>query len=169
MTYHERFMRAALDEAMRARDLGEVPVGAVVVRDGEVIASAHNETVALGDPTAHAEMLAIRRALARIGDARHSDARHSDARHSDARHGDARLDGCSLYVTLEPCPMCAGAIVLARMRQLIFGAYDAKAGSSGTLYAITTDPRLNHRVETHGGVLDDECASVLRTFFTARR
>jgi tRNA(adenine34) deaminase len=149
MTYHERFMRAALELASRARDLHEVPVGAVVVRDGEIVASAHNETIARADPTAHAELLAIQRAL--------------------VASSDGRLDGCSLYVTLEPCPMCAGAIVLARLRQVVFGAFDAKAGAAGTLYTITNDARLNHCVETHGGVLDDQCASVLREFFRSQR
>src|SRR5688500_5746544 len=149
MTYHERFMQAALDRAVLARDAGEVPVGAVVVRDGSIVAAAHNRTVATGDPTSHAELIAIREAVASLGD--------------------ARLDDCALYVTLEPCPMCAGAIVLARLHSVFFGAYDAKAGAAGTLYSITTDPRLNHRVETHGGVLDAECAAILREFFAARR
>jgi tRNA(adenine34) deaminase len=149
MTYHERFMRVALELAADGAKAGEIPVGAVVVRNGELVASAHNETVVRRDPTAHAELLAIQRAVAATGD--------------------ARLDGCSLYVTLEPCPMCAGAIVLARLRQVIFGAFDDKAGAAGTLYAITNDARLNHRAETHGGVLDGECAALLRTFFLARR
>lgn len=149
MTYHERFMEAALEQARRARDAREVPVGAVIVRDDAVIASAHNETIARRDPTAHAELLAIGRAV--------------------AVSGDGRLEGCSLYVTLEPCPMCAGAIVLARIDRLFFGAFDAKAGAAGTLYAITEDARLNHRVETHGGILDAECAELLRRFFLERR
>jgi tRNA(adenine34) deaminase len=149
MTYHEQYMMLALQEAAAARDAGEVPVGAVVVRDGRVIGRGRNRTVELRDPTAHAELLAIRDACAYLGD--------------------GRLDGCALYVTLEPCPMCAGGIVLARLGQLLFGAFDAKAGATGTLYTITTDPRLNHRVETHGGVLDRECAALLRAFFLDRR
>lgn len=149
MTYHERFMRIALEEAAHARDSAEVPVGAVVVRRGSVVGRGRNRTVELGDPTAHAEILAIRDACGRLGE--------------------GRLDGCSLYVTLEPCPMCAGGIVLARLDQLVFGAFDAKAGSAGTLYAITTDTRLNHRVETHGGVLDHDCSAILREFFLERR
>lgn len=148
-SYHERFMRMALEQAQEARAEGEVPVGAIVVRDGSVIASAHNLTVVSVDPTAHAEMLAIRSALAATGG--------------------ARLDGCSLYVTLEPCPMCAGAIVLARIGAVLFGAHDAKAGAAGTLYSITNDPRLNHRAETHGGILDLECRTILQEFFVALR
>ena len=149
MTYHERFMQLAIEQARQARELDEVPVGAVVVRDGAVIASAHNETVARQDATAHAELIAIQRAAIVTGD--------------------PRLDGCSLYVTLEPCPMCAGAIVLARVSRLFFGAFDARAGAAGTLYAITADARLNHRVETHGGILDHDCAELLRAFFGERR
>lgn len=149
MTYHERFMRLALEEARAAASIGEVPVGCVIVRGGEVIARAHNRTISAADPTAHAEMLAISRATAFTGR--------------------DRLVGCSMYVTLEPCPMCAGAIVLARAEQLLFGAFDERAGAAGTLYSITTDPRLNHRVETHGGILDAECASLLRGFFAERR
>lgn len=149
MTYHERFMQLALEQAGLARELDEVPVGAIVVRDGAVIASAHNETVARRDATAHAELLAIQRAAVATGD--------------------PRLDGCSLYVTLEPCAMCAGAIVLSRISRLFFGAFDARAGAAGTLYAITADARLNHRAETHGGILDHDCAALLRSFFGERR
>ncbi len=149
MTYHERYMRLALEEAARALAADEVPVGAVVVRAGQVVGRGRNRTVELGDPTAHAELLAIRDACRTIGD--------------------GRLEGCSLYVTLEPCPMCAGGIVLARLDQLVFGAFDAKAGAAGTLYTVTTDRRLNHVVETHGGLLDAECADVLREFFRDRR
>lgn len=149
MTHHERFMLEALDEARAAADGDEIPVGAVVVRDGVVVARAHNETVRAGDPTAHAEVLALRRAFEALGN--------------------GRLYGCALYVTLEPCPMCAGAIVLARLGQLYFGAFDEKAGAAGTLFSITTDPRLNHRVVTNGGILDDECGALLRAFFADRR
>jgi tRNA(adenine34) deaminase len=149
MTYHERFMMAALEEARRARDAGEVPVGAVVVRDEEIIARGHNQTIALNDPTAHAEIIAITQAASLLET--------------------QRLTGCSLYVTLEPCPMCAGAIVNARLAQLFFGAFDLKAGATGTLYSITTDRRLNHYVETLGGVLDADCALLLKRFFEERR
>jgi tRNA(adenine34) deaminase len=149
MTYHERYMRIALEEAERALAASEVPVGAVVVRNGDVIGRGRNRTVELNDPTAHAELLAIREACAATGD--------------------PRLEGCTLYVTLEPCPMCAGGTVLARLAQVVFGAFDAKAGAAGTLYTITTDRRLNHMIETHGGVLDQECAAILRRFFLDRR
>jgi tRNA(adenine34) deaminase len=149
MTYHQRYMQQALDEARLALALGEVPVGAIIIRGEEEIARAHNLVEARHDPTAHAEMIAIAKASRRIGS--------------------RRLEGCALYVTLEPCPMCAGAIVNARLSTLFFGAFDVKAGAAGTLYAITTDGRLNHRVETHGGILDDESAALLRRFFRARR
>lgn len=149
MTYHEQFMRMALAQARQAFDEGEVPVGAVVVQGERIIGRGYNRTVALNDPTAHAEILAITAAATALGT--------------------MRLDGCRLYVTLEPCPMCAGAVVNARLDQLLFGAYDAKAGAAGTLYTITTDPRLNHQTETLGGVLDLESAALLRDFFRKRR
>ena len=142
-------MRRALALAVRAAAEGEVPVGAVVVCADSIVGRGSNQTVAKRDPMLHAEVVAIREACRTLGT--------------------ARLTGCALYVTLEPCPMCAGAIVLARLDQLFFGAFDAKAGATGTLYAITTDSRLNHRVETHGGVLDTECAELLREFFEAKR
>lgn len=128
---------------------GEVPVGAVVVRNQEIVGRGSNRTEEEGEPTLHAEIVAIRNACREIGD--------------------KRLSDCQLYVTLEPCPMCAGAIVLARFQALFFGAYDAKAGAAGTLYTVTTDPRLNHVVETHGGILDEECAELLRQFFLEKR
>jgi tRNA(adenine34) deaminase len=149
MTYHEGFMQQALAEARRAYDEKEVPVGAVVVYGDRVIGRGHNQTERLADPTAHAEIIAITAAAAALRS--------------------WRLEGCRMYVTLEPCPMCAGAIVNARIAQLLFGAYDPKAGAAGTLYGITTDPRLNHQTETLGGVLDAECAALLRTFFAERR
>jgi len=142
-------MREALVQARRAADLGEVPVGAVVVRDGEMIAAAHNRRETDFDPTAHAEVLVIRQAAVSLGA--------------------WRLEGCALYVTIEPCPMCAGAIVLARVPLLVYGAPDPKAGAAGTLMDITRDPRLNHRVEVIPGVLADECAAVMREFFARRR
>jgi tRNA(adenine34) deaminase len=145
----ERWMRLALREANEAGRRGEVPVGAVVVRDGQVIASGHNLTQTLQDPTAHAEMVAIRAAAQAIG------------------HW--RLLDCTLYVTLEPCAMCAGAIVLARVPRLVYGARDPKAGMCGSLENLVRDPRLNHRVEMIAGVLERECGELLRSFFRQRR
>ena len=142
-------MRAALVEAGRAAELQEVPVGAVVVCDGRAIAAAHNETERRHDPTAHAELLAIGRALAAL---------KSD-----------RLTDATLYVTLEPCAQCAGAIVLAKVGRLVFGAYDDKAGMCGSVGDVVRHPRLNHRAEVQGGVLASECAALLRDFFEARR
>lgn len=145
----ERFMGDALAEADRARRAGDVPVGAVIVRDGRLLAAAHNRRIVDADPTAHAEMLAIRSAAAAIGD--------------------WRLSGCTMLVTLEPCCMCAGAIVLARLDRLVYGAADPKAGAVRTLYRIGSDPRLNHRVEVIGGVRADECAALLTEFFRTQR
>jgi len=142
-------MAAALDEARRAASTGEVPVGAVVLRDGVIVARAHNETVARSDPTAHAELLAVQQALQRLG--------------TD------RLTDCALYVTLEPCAQCAGAIVLAKLGRLVFGAYDDKAGMCGSVGDVLRHPRLNHRVEVIGGVLAEECGALLQEFFRARR
>lgn len=145
----ERFMRAALCEALAAYEAGEVPVGAVIVRDGTIIARGFNQRETLNDPTAHAEMIAITAAAAAVGD--------------------WRLSECTLYVTLEPCTMCAGAIVLARLKRFVFGATDPKAGACGTLYDIPTDERLNHRVESVGGILADECGQILTQFFAEQR
>ena len=142
-------MRLALEEARVAQGLGEVPVGAVVVRGGEVIARGHNLTQTKNDPAGHAEMLAIRRAAEAIG------------------HW--RLLDCTLYVTLEPCAMCAGAIVLSRIPRVVFGAYDPKAGMCGSLENLVQDPRLNHRADLLAGVLGEECGDLLRAFFRARR
>jgi len=142
-------MARALELARAAALRGEVPVGAVVVRGGEVIAEAHNRTVEDSDPTAHAEALAIRRAARRLGD--------------------WRLEDCTLYTTLEPCALCAGAVVLARIPRLVFGAADPKAGMAGSLDNLVQDPRLNHRVELLGGVLAEESAELLRGFFRSRR
>ncbi|HWK89072.1 MAG TPA: tRNA adenosine(34) deaminase TadA [Longimicrobium sp.] len=146
---HERWMRLALAQAAAAGALGEVPVGAVIVRAGELVAAGHNLTHTLQDPSAHAEMVAIRRAAQATG------------------HW--RLLECTLYVTLEPCTQCAGAIVLARIPRLVYAAPDPKAGMSGSLGNLVQDPRLNHRVELVTGVLRDEAAEVLRAFFRARR
>ncbi len=142
-------MRAALVLAHEASARGEVPVGAVVVREGAVVGQAHNETVDRSDPTAHAEFLAVQRAL-----------RHT---------GTDRLPEATLYVTLEPCAMCAGAIVLAKVGRVVFGAWDAKAGMTGSLGDIARHPRLNHQAEVIGGVLSDECGTLLRDFFAERR
>lgn len=145
----ERWMRRALEEAAAAEALGEVPVGAVVVRGGEVVATGHNLTHTLQDPSAHAEMVAIRRAAEALGE--------------------WRLLDCTLYVTLEPCAMCSGAIVLARIPRLVFAAHDPKAGMSGSLANLVQHPRLNHRVQLTTGVLAEESGEVLRAFFRARR
>ena len=142
-------MSAALEEARRATSAGEVPVGAAVFRDGAVVARAHNETVARRDPTAHAELLAVQGALASL---------HTD-----------RLTDCTLYVTLEPCAQCAGAIVLAKVGRLVFGAYDDKAGMCGSVGDVVRHPRLNHRVEVIGGVEADACGSLLGQFFREGR
>lgn len=142
-------MRAALALAQAGARAGEVPVGAVVVRDGQVLGASHNETIATGDPTAHAEFLAIRRALA------------------TARED--RLATATLYVTLEPCAQCAGAIVLAKLGRVVFGAWDPKAGMAGSIHDLLRHPKLNHRPEVLGGVLAEECGAPLRAFFEARR
>lgn len=146
---HAQHMRLALEEAKKAFDLGEVPVGAAMVCDGEVIALAHNEREALGDPTAHAEVLAIRRAAQRLGR--------------------RRLTGCTLYVTLEPCPMCAGAIVMAELDSVYYGAADITAGCAGSVYAIPEDPAFGRRIACMGGLLEDECREILDGFFEERR
>jgi tRNA(adenine34) deaminase len=142
-------MRLALEQAEEAGRLGEVPVGAVVVRDGAVVAQGHNVTHTAQDPAGHAEMIAIRRAAAATG------------------HW--RLLECTLYVTLEPCAMCAGAIVLARIPRVVYGAADPKAGMAGSLGNLLQDPRLNHRVLLSSGVLAEECGELLRAFFRDRR
>jgi tRNA(adenine34) deaminase len=146
---HEVFLRLALQEAQRAFDEDEVPVGAVIVHGERVIASAHNQREQLRDPTAHAEMIAITQAAQAVGG--------------------WRLDDCVLYVTLEPCPMCAGAIVQARIPWVVYGAADPKAGAVHTLYQLLADPRLNHRCQTVSGVLAGPCADILRRFFEKKR
>jgi tRNA(adenine34) deaminase len=144
-TQHEQWMKAALREAQRAFDADEVPVGAVIVLEGKIIGCGYNQIEQLKDPTAHAEMIAITAA----------------SNHLQSR----RLEKCTLYVTLEPCPMCAGAIVLARIPTLVFGVFDPKAGACGTLYNITEDKRLNHTVHVVGGVCDRESEALLKSFF----
>lgn len=143
-------MRQALGEARAAEAHDDVPIGAVVLGpDGEVLAVGHNERELHGDPTAHAEVVAIRRAAERMGE--------------------WRLEGCTIVVTLEPCTMCAGAIVGARLSRLVFGAFDEKAGAVSSLFDVVRDPRLNHRPDVVSGVLAGECADVLEGFFRARR
>ena len=150
MTRWDAAMRAALEEARRVRAAGDVPVGAVLLDPGgAVVAAAGNEREATGDPTAHAEVLVLRRAAARTGS--------------------WRLDGHTLVVTLEPCTMCAGALVLARVRRCVFGAYDPKAGAVASLFDVLRDPRLNHRVDVRGGVLEEACSQVLLDFFAGHR
>ena len=140
---------AALAEARRAAEIGEVPIGAVVVLGGEAVGRGHNRREIDGDPLAHAEILAIRQAAAAIGG--------------------WRLSGCTMYVTLEPCAMCAGALVNSRVERLVYGAPDPKAGYCGTLGDLVQDPRLNHRLEVTAGVLEDESAALLRGFFASLR
>ena len=142
-------MDLALAEARSAGELGEVPVGAVIVRGEEVVARTGNRMVRDGDPTAHAELIAIRSALGEVGE--------------------GRLTGCTLYVTLEPCAMCAGAIVLAKLDRVVFGTWDEKAGMAGSVGDLLRHPRLNHRPEVGAGVRAEECGAVLRGFFQARR
>jgi tRNA(adenine34) deaminase len=149
LNLHEQWMKTALREAQRAFDADEVPVGAVIVLEGKIIGRGYNQIEQLKDPTAHAEMIAITAA----------------SNYLQSR----RLEKCTLYVTLEPCPMCAGAIVLARIPTLVFGVFDPKAGACGTLYNITEDDRLNHRTHVIGGVCDRECEALLKEFFSKKR
>ena len=142
------YMKSAIAEAEKAYAEGETPVGAVIVRDGEIIASAHNMTERLNDSTAHAELLAIQAA--------------------EKATGDRRLTGCALYVTMEPCPMCAGAIINARIPRVVFGAYDKKAGAFGSVVDLNAYP-LNHHPEIVSGVSENECASALSDFFRKKR
>jgi tRNA(adenine34) deaminase len=142
-------MQGALRLARAASVREEIPVGAVVVADGEVLGEAHNETVQRRDPTAHAELLAIRRALEKAGE--------------------DRLPFATLYVTLEPCAQCAGAIVLAKVGRVVFGAHDARVGMAGSVYDLLRHPRLNHRPEVVGGLMADDCAELLKRFFQGRR
>ena len=146
---HGRYMLAALQEAQAAADADEVPIGAVIAYEDKIIARAHNQRQTLSDPTAHAEMIALTQAAAYIGD--------------------WRLTGCTMYVTLEPCPMCAGALVLARIDQLVYGPTDPKAGACETLYQIVTDPRLNHRIEVISGFMAEPCQAILQEFFAKKR
>lgn len=149
MSEDERWMESALREAEQAKKRKEVPVGAVIVHEGRIIGKGYNQIETLQDPTAHAEIIAITAAATGLGS--------------------RRLEGCTLYVTLEPCPMCSGAIVLARIPRLVFGAFDPKAGSCGTLYNIVRDERLNHRVDLVGGILQERCGTLLSEFFLSLR
>jgi len=146
---HEPWMELALQEARRAERHGDVPIGCVIERHGELIGTGRNERERRGDPTAHAEVLALREAAARVGSWRVLDA--------------------TLYVTLEPCAMCAGAVVLARVPRVVFGCPDPKAGAAGSVLDVLAEPRLNHRPQVTGGVLEQHCAELLRGFFRSRR
>ncbi|WP_078872485.1 nucleoside deaminase [Streptomyces sp. NRRL S-337] len=169
-------MRQALGEAARAPATGDVPVGAVVLSaDGTVLGTGHNEREATGDPTAHAEVLALRaaaRALqeeaSRRGSPRTESGGDPGRDGGGRRTGEWRLTGCTLVVTLEPCTMCAGALVLSRVDRVVYGARDAKAGAAGSLWDVVRDRRLNHRPEVITGVLEAECAALLTTFFRDR-
>ena len=146
----EQFMRIAFAEAESARDLGEVPIGAIIVDpNGEILAAASNRTITDSDPTAHAEILALRMAAAKIGN--------------------YRLTGCTLYTTIEPCVMCAGALVNARISVLVFGAHDERFGAVETKFRLCDSDDLNHRMEIRPGVLADECRALMQAFFKARR
>jgi tRNA(adenine34) deaminase len=145
----QEIMELAIEEALQASHEGEVPVGAVLVREGEVVARDHNRSVSSNDPTAHAEILVLRKGASLLGN--------------------YRLNGCDLYVTIEPCPMCAGAIVHSRISRLIFGARDEKGGGVRSLYHLLDDPRLNHQVPITEGILVERCQEVIHAFFSARR
>ncbi len=145
----EKFMGAAIEEARIAEDNGDVPIGCVIVKDGRIIAKGYNQREQLNDPTAHAEIIALTAGSIAVGS--------------------WRLCGCTMYVTLEPCPMCAGALVLARIDRLVYGCGDPKTGAVKTLYNIVSDERLNHIVEVTSGVLADDCSSLLQDFFSRRR
>ena len=145
----EAFMLEAIAEARLAQQSGEVPVGAIIVRDNQILTRGHNQVITTSDPSAHAEVVALR--------------------HAGRLLGNYRLEGCDLYTTLEPCAMCAGAILHARIRRLIYAAPDPKAGACGSALTVLNHPRLNHQVELTPGVLADECATLLTTFFRARR
>jgi tRNA(adenine34) deaminase len=145
----ERYMRMALDAAVIAEENGDVPIGTIIVHENRIIAKAYNQREQLQDPTAHAEIIALTQAATALGM--------------------WRLHGCTIYVTLEPCPMCAGALVLARLDRLVYGCPDPKTGACGSLYDIVRDGRLNHRLEVTAGVLAEDCTSLLQDFFQQRR
>jgi tRNA(adenine34) deaminase len=143
------WMKHALAQALLASAAGEVPVGAVVVKDGEIVGSGHNRTLLDNDPTAHAEIVALRQAAARVGN--------------------HRLGGCTMFATIEPCAMCAGSLIQARLARLVYGASDAKAGAAGSVLDVVNHPKLNHQMEVTSGVLAEECAELLKNFFRNRR
>jgi tRNA(adenine34) deaminase len=145
----EYYMGLALEEAQKAQDKGEIPIGAVIVYEDQVVAGAHNLKETLSDPTAHAEILAIQQAAKALKR--------------------WRLTGCRLYVTIEPCPMCAGALIQARLDKVVYGAKDPKAGAAESLYNLLTDPRLNHQIEIKSGVLEKACSKILQDFFRSLR
>ena len=146
---HEKWMQAAIREAKLAALEGDVPVGAVIIHEGEMVAAAHNEREKLNDPTAHAEVLAMRRAAQALGR--------------------RRLTGCTLYVTLEPCPMCAGAIAMSGVDTVYFGAYDVRMGCAGSVYDLPEDAALGTSIPCIGGLMEEECAQIMTGFFGARR
>ena len=148
-TTNQHFMRMAIDQAYIAEENGDVPIGCVIVRQGRAIAKAYNQREQLNDPTAHAEIIALTQAAEFIGS--------------------WRLSGCDVYVTLEPCPMCAGALVLGRLDRLVYGCDDPRRGACGSLYNIVRDERLNHRLKVTSGILAEQCSEQLRTFFQRRR
>ncbi|MCL1971973.1 MAG: tRNA adenosine(34) deaminase TadA [Endomicrobia bacterium] len=143
------FMKEALKQAKKAQDIGEVPVGAVIVKDNKIIAKGFNRCIIDKDPTAHAEIVALRKASKKLEN--------------------YRLNGCSIYVIIEPCTMCAGALVNARIKEIFFGAYDKKAGACSSVFKITNNKKLNHRIEFKSGILKDECADIIRKFFEKKR
>lgn len=145
----QQYMKMAIDQAYIAEENGDVPIGCVIVHENRVIARAYNQREQLGDPTAHAEIIALTQAAAAVGN--------------------WRLEGCTIYVTLEPCPMCAGALVLGRLDRLVYGTDDPKTGAVKSLYNIVQDERLNHRLEVTAGVLADDCRAQLQAFFQRRR
>ena len=149
MNQHELYMKQALSEAYKAFDEDEVPVGTVIVHEGGIIARAHNQIRTLKDPTAHAEMIAITQAAAHLKN--------------------ERLNGCDLYVTIEPCPMCVGAMVLARVKTLVYGAVDSKTGACGSAIDLTRPGLLNHTFEVVGGIMEPECRTVIQEFFLTKR
>ncbi|MCB4792287.1 MAG: tRNA adenosine(34) deaminase TadA [Elusimicrobia bacterium] len=146
---NEKYIKEALKEANKAQKRDEVPIGAVLVSKGKVVARGHNRNIGLNDPTAHAEINVIRKACKRLGN--------------------YRLADCKLYVTVEPCPMCAGALVWSRIKEVIFGAYDKKAGACGSVFNIANSKKLNHKIKVTGGILEKECRSLIQNFFRSKR
>ena len=142
-------MQTALEQALRAAEAGEVPVGALVIKDGEIVGAGHNRNLLDHDPTAHAEIVALRQAAKNFGN--------------------HRLSGCEMFVTVEPCAMCAGAMIHARIARLVYGAHDPKAGAAGSVLEVLNHPRLNHKMEVTAGVMEEECSAILQEFFKKKR